>query len=212
MAKSILEMQNPDLQDNYIELANTKPSLLLEGEKPRLIDEWQIAPKLWNAVRYSVDNNGLTNQYILTESATPVDDDTLHSGVGRFAIVNMKPMSLFESKDSNGKISLLDLKNGKRDIDGIKTDLDYEKIAFVLCRGGWPNAINLSENNALQIAKNYLDVLCNSDISKVDGVKRDPQLARTILRSYARQVSTIDSDSAMYKDIKAIMLKLVILQ
>lgn len=203
MAKSILEMQNPDLQDNYIELANTKPSLLLEGEKPRLIDEWQIAPKLWNAVRYSVDNSGLTNQYILTGSATPVDDDTLHSGVGRFAIVNMKPMSLFESKDSNGKISLLDLKNGKRDIDGIKTDLDYEKIAFVLCRGGWPNAINLSENNALQIAKNYLDVLCNSDISKVDGVKRDPQLARTILRSYARQVSTIDSDSAMYKDIKA---------
>lgn len=212
MAKSILEMQNPDLQDNYIELANTKPSLLLEGEKPRLIDEWQIAPKLWNAVRYSVDNSGLTNQYILTGSVTPVDDDTLHSGVGRFAIVNMKPMSLFESKDSNGKISLLDLKNGKRDIDGIKTDLDYEKIAFVLCRGGWPNAINLSENNALQIAKNYLDVLCNSDISKVDGVKRDPQLARTILRSYARQVSTIDSDSAMYKDIKAIMLMLVILQ
>lgn len=203
IAKSILEMQNSDLQDNYIELANTKPSLLLEGEKPRLIDEWQIAPKLWNAVRYSVDNSGLTNQYILTESATPVDDDTLHSGVGRFAIVNMKPMSLFESKDSNGKISLLDLKNGKRDIDGIKTDLDYEKIAFVLCRGGWPNAINLSENNALQIAKNYLDVLCNSDISKVDGVKRNSQLARTILRSYARQVSTIDSDSAMYKDIKA---------
>ena len=122
MAKSILEMPNPGLQDNYIELANTKPSLLLEGEKPRLIDEWQIAPKLWNAVRYSVDNSGLTNQYILTESATLVDDDTLHSGVGRFAIVNMKPMSLFESKDSNRKISLLDLKNGKRDIDEIKTD------------------------------------------------------------------------------------------
>ena len=212
MAKSILEMPNPDLQDNYIELANTKPSLLLEMEKPRLIDEWQIAPKLCNAVRYSVDNSGLTNQYILTGSATLVDDDTLHSGVGRFAIVNMKPMSLFESKESNRKISLLDLKNGKRDIDGIKTDLDYENIAFVLCRGGWPNAINLSENNALQIVKNYLDVLCHFDMSKVDGVKRNPQLARTILRSYARQVSTIDSDSAMYKDIKAIMLMLVILQ
>lgn len=203
LAKSVLEMQNPDLQDNYIELANTKPSLLLEGDKPRLIDEWQIAPKLWNAVRYSVDQTGLTNQYILTSSATPIDDSSLHSGVGRFAIVNMKPMSLYESKDSNGKISLLDLKNGKRNIDGITTDLDYEKIAFVLCRGGWPNAINLDETRALQIAKNYLDVLCNSDISKVDGIKRDPQLARTILRSYARQVSTINSDSAMYKDIKA---------
>lgn len=203
LAKSVLEMQNPDLQDNYIELANTKPSLLLEGDKPRLIDEWQIAPKLWNAVRYSVDQTGLTNQYILTGSATPTDDSSLHSGVGRFAIVNMKPMSLYESKDSNGKISLLDLKNGKRNIDGITTDLDYEKIAFVLCRGGWPNAINLDETRALQIAKNYLDVLCNSDISKVDGIKRNPQLARTILRSYARQVSTINSDSAMYKDIKA---------
>ena len=203
LAKSVLEMQNPDLQDNYIELANTKPSLLLEGDKPRLIDEWQIAPKLWNAVRYSVDQTGLTNQYILTGSATPTDDSSLHSGVGRFAIVNMKPMSLYESKDSNGKISLLDLKNGKRNIDGITTDLDYEKIAFVLCRVGWPNAINLDETRALQIAKNYLDVLCNSDISKVDGIKRNPQLARTILRSYARQVSTINSDSAMYKDIKA---------
>lgn len=203
LAKSVLEMQNPDLQDNYIELANTKPSLLLEGDKPRLIDEWQIAPKLWNAVRYSVDQTGLTNQYILTGSATPTDDSSLHSGAGRFAIVNMKPMSLYESKDSNGKISLLDLKNGKRNIDGITTDLDYEKIAFVLCRGGWPNAINLDETRALQIAKNYLDVLCNSDISKVDGIKRNPQLARTILRSYARQVSTINSDSAMYKDIKA---------
>ena len=114
IAKSVLEMQNPDLQDNYIELANTKPSLLLEGEKPRLIDEWQMVPKLWNAVRYSVDQSGLTNQYILTGSATPVDDDSLHSGVGRFAIIDMKPMSLYESGDSNGKISLLDLMNGKR--------------------------------------------------------------------------------------------------
>lgn len=203
IANSVLEMQNPDLQDNYIELANTKPSLLLEGDKPRLIDEWQIVPKLWNAVRYSVDNTGLTNQYILTGSATPVDDDSLHSGVGRFAIINMKPMSLYESGDSNGKISLSDLVNGKKDIDGITTNLDYEKIAFVLCRGGWPNAINLDEKLALQISKNYLDVLCDSDISKVDGVKRDPFLARAILRSYARQVSTIDSDKTMFDDIRA---------
>lgn len=203
IAKSVLEMQNPDQQDNYVELAKTKPSLLLEGEKPRLIDEWQIVPKLWNAVRYSVDNTGLTNQYILTGSATPVEDDSLHSGVGRFAFVNMKPMSLYESGDSNGKISLSELINGNKKIDGITTDLDYEKIAYVLCRGGWPNSINLSEKLALQISKNYLDVLCNSDISKVDGIKRDPNLARAILRAYARQVSTIDSDKTMYDDIKA---------
>lgn len=203
VAKSVLEMQNPDLQENYIELANTKPSLLLEGEKPRLIDEWQLAPKLWNAVRYSVDNIGLPNQYILTGSATPNEDDTLHSGVGRFAFVTMKPMTLYESGDSNGKISLTDLLNGKRNIDGIKTDLTYEKIAYVLCRGGWPSAISLPEKFALEIPKNYIDVLCNSDISRVDGTKRDPLLAKTILKSYARQVSTIDSNQSLFEDIKA---------
>lgn len=203
IAKSILEMQNPDLQDNYIELANTKPSLLLEGDKPRLIDEWQLAPKLWNAVRYSVDNTGLSNQYILTGSATPNEDPSLHSGVGRFAFVTMKPMSLYESGESNGKISLLDILNGKRNIDGIKTDLDYEKIAYVLCRGGWPNSINLPEKQSLEIPKNYIDVLCESDISRIDNTKRDPNLARAILKAYARAVSTIDSNQTICNDVKA---------
>ena len=203
IAKSVLEMQNPDLQDNYIELANTKPSLLLVGDKPRLIDEWQLAPKLWNAVRYSVDNIGEPNQYILTGSSTPIEDDSMHSGVGRFAFVTMKPMTLYESGESNGKISLSDILNGKRDIDGITSELTYERIAYVLCRGGWPNALKLPEDKNLEIAKSYLDVLCNSDISKVDGVKRDPSLARTILKSYARQISTIDSNQSLYDDVKA---------
>ena len=203
IAKSVLEMQNPDLQENYIELANTKPSLLLEGEKPRLIDEWQLAPKLWNAVRYSVDEIGLPNQYILTGSSTPVEDSSLHSGVGRFAFVTMKPMTLFESGDSNGKISLRDILNGNREIDGIKTDLGYEEIAYALCRGGWPAAINLDKNKSLEIAKNYIDVLCESDISRVDGVHRNPNLARAILKSYARQVSTIDSNQSLIDDVKA---------
>ena len=202
-AKSVLEMQNPDLQENYIELANTKPSLLLEGDKPRLIDEWQLAPKLWNAVRYSVDSTGLTNQYILTGSATPNEDSTLHSGVGRFAFVTMKPMSLYESGESNGKISLLDILNGKRDIDGIKTDLEYEKIAYVLCRGGWPNSLNLPEKESLEIPKNYIDVLCESDISRIDGTKRDPNLTRAILKAYARAVSTIDSNQTICNDVRA---------
>lgn len=203
VAKSVLEMQNPDLQENYIELANTRPSLLLEGEKPRLIDEWQIVPKLWNAVRYSVDNIGKTNQYILTGSATPKEDDTMHSGVGRFSFITMKPMTLFESGDSNGKISLKDILEGKREIDGIRTDLDYEKIAHVLCRGGWPSSISLPEKQALQIAKNYIEVLCESDISKVDGVKRNPSLARAILKAYARQVSTIGSNQSIIADVRA---------
>ena len=203
IAKSVLEMQNPDLGDNYLELANTRPSLLLEGEKPRLIDEWQLAPKLWNAVRYSVDSIGLPNQYILTGSSTPKEDDSLHSGVGRFAFVTMKPMTLYESGESNGKISLKDIYEGKRNIDGIKTDLTYEKIAYVLCRGGWPNSLSLSENDSLQVAKSYLDVLCESDISRLDGVSRDPSLARAILKSYARQISTIDSNQSLYDDIRA---------
>jgi hypothetical protein len=203
IANSVLEMQNPDLQENYMELANTRPSLLLQGEKPKLIDEWQLAPKLWNAVRYAVDKNGIPGQYILTGSATPIEDDTLHSGVGRFAFITMKTMTLFESGDSNGKISLSEILNGNKNIDGIKTDLNYEKIAYVLCRGGWPNSVNLPEKQSLEIPKNYIDVLCDSDISRVDGVKRNPQLARAILKSYARQVSTIDSNQALFDDIKA---------
>lgn len=203
ISKSVLEMQNPDLQDNYIELANTKPSLLLEGEKPRLIDEWQLVPKLWNAVRYSVDNIGLPGQYILTGSATPNEDSTLHSGVGRFAFITMKPMTLYESGDSNGKISLSEIINGKRDIDGIKTELTYEQIAFALCRGGWPISLQLSSDKSLEIAKNYIDVLCESDISRIDGIRRDPLLARAILKSYARQVSTINSNQSLYDDVRA---------
>ena len=203
ISKSIVEMQNPDLQENYIELANTRPSVLLEGDKPRLIDEWQLAPKLWNAVRYAVDNNGKTNQFILTGSATPVEDNSLHSGVGRFAFINMKPLTLFESGDSNGKISLKNILDGKRNIDAITTDLTYEKIAYVLCRGGWPTSITLSKKQALEISKNYIDVLCESDISKVDGTKRNPDLARAVLKSYARQVSTINSNQTIYEDVKS---------
>ena len=203
IAKSVLEMQDPDLQENYFELADTKPSLLLEGEKPRLIDEWQLAPKLWNAVRYSVDKISEPAQYILTGSATPTEDDTLHSGTGRFAFVTMKPMTLYETGDSNGSVSISDLLSGKRNIDGRRTDLTYKKTAFVLCRGGWPNALSLSEKKALSVPGNYLDLLCESDISKVDGVKRNPALARVILKSYARQVSTTNSNKSMYEDIRA---------
>ena len=203
IAKSVLEMQNPDLQENYIELANTKPSLLLEGDKPRLIDEWQLAPKLWDAVRYAIDKTGMVNQFILTGSATPNNNVTMHSGVGRFSFVTMKPMTLAESGDSNGRISLEDIKKGKRNIDGITTDLTYEKIAYVLCRGGWPNSLKLSEKQSLEVPKNYIEVLCESDISRIDGVKRNPLLAKAILKAYARQVSTIDSMQSLIDDVRA---------
>lgn len=202
-SKSILEMQNPDTQENNINLANTKTSLLLNGVKPRLIDEWQMVPKLWNAVRYSVDLIGLPEQYILTGSATPIDDETLHSGVGRFSIINMKPMTLFESGDSNGKISLKDLFEHNIKIDGIKSDLTFEKLAFLICRGGWPNSVNMAPDKALKIAQNYIELLVSSYITEIDGVKRNPELARTILKSYSRQISTIDSDKSLIDDVKA---------
>ena len=202
-AKSVLKMQDPDMIQSYLATIDIKPSILLQGPTPRLIDEWQLVPKLWNAVRYSIDNIGLPNQYILTGSATSTEDPSLHSGVGRFAFVTMKPMTLYESGDSNGKISLKEILEGNREIDGIKTDLEYEKIAYVLCRGGWPNAIKLPEKEALEISKNYIDVLCESDISRIDGTSRNPNLARAILKAYARQVSTINSDQALIKDVKA---------
>ena len=203
VAKSILEMQDSDLHDNYLELANTKPSLLLEGEKPRLIDEWQVAPKLWNAVRHSVDKISKPAQYILTGSATPKDDDTLHTGTGRFAFVIMKPMSLYESGESTGSISLSELLAGKTEIDGLRTDLTYESIAHILCRGGWPSTIASGGSGVLKVAENYLDLLCESDVSKIDGVKRNPSLVKAILKSYARHVSTINSDKSLYEDIRA---------
>lgn len=203
ISKSVIEMQNPEMAENYMELAATKPSLLLEGEKPRLIDEWQIAPTLWNAVRYDVDKTGRKGQYILTGSATPndINDKYLHSGVGRFSFINMKPFSLYESNESNGKISLKDIFDKKVNIDGIRSELTYEKLAYALCRGGWPASLGLDEENALEVSKSYIDVLCESDISKVDNVSRNPRLARTILRAYSRQISTIDSDKTLYEDV-----------
>lgn len=204
-SKSIVEMQNPEMADNYQKLAMTKPSLLLEGDKPKLIDEWQVVPSLWNAVRYSVDKSSLTGQFILTGSATPNEQnkEKLHSGVGRFSIVKMKPFTLYESKDSNGKISLRDIFDNKADIDGKTSNITYEKLAFLVSRGGWPSAINMNEEDALNIAKNYIDVLCESDISDIDGIARNPRLARMILRSYARCISTIGSDKSIYEDVIA---------
>ena len=203
IAKSILNMQDPDNQKRYLEIAENKPSLLLEGEKPRLLDEWQIAPVLWNAVRFSVDNSGLKGQFILTGSSTPKEDDSMHSGTGRFAFINMKPLTLYEMGLSNGKISLQDLANGKRDIDGITSQITYEQLATIIARGGWPSSLDLDDEAAFEANKDYLTAVFTSDISRVDGVTRNPDLARTILKSYARSVCTINSDDSIYNDILA---------
>lgn len=208
-AKSYIELQDEDIDEensNALKLAELKPSLLLEGEKPRLIDEWQLAPNLWNTVRHSVDETGKKGQYLLTGSATPneKEDKTLHSGAGRFAFLDMKTMSLFESGDSNGKISLSELLKGNRKIDGITSDITYERMAFLICRGGWPDIFNMEdENDSLGISRNYITAVCESDVSRIDGVSRNSELARLILKSYARLDSTIESNQTLIEDVIA---------
>ena len=208
-AKSFIELQDEEVDNinsNALKLAEIKPSLLLEGAKPRLIDEWQLAPKIWNTVRHSVDESGKKGEYFLTGSATPNELDTknLHSGAGRFAFINMKTMSLFESGESNGKISLSDIVNGNRRIDGVTSDITYEKMAFLICRGGWPDIFNFeNEEDSLEISKNYVNAVCESDVSRIDGVSRNPFLTRQILQSYARLVSTIESNQTLIDDVIA---------
>lgn len=202
-AKSILELQNTDNEDNYLKLANIRPSILLDGEKPRLIDEWQLAPKLWNAIRYQIDKTGDVSQFILTGSATPVEDSTMHSGVGRFSFVQMKPLTLYESGESTGSISLKAILDGFDAIDGLTSNLNYEDLVYILCRGGWPSSLKMEKMDALEVANNYIDALINSDISRIDGVKRNPKLALAILKSYSRQIATIGSNQTLFEDIKS---------
>ena len=140
IANSVVYMQDPDEGPGYLAMADTKPSLLLEGEPPLLLDEWQMAPVIWDAVRFAVDKRGLLGQFILTGSATPSDGETTHSGTGRIARMLMRPMSLFESNESNGKVSIKDLFEGDTDI-AAKSTLTIEQIAHSVCRGGWPAAV-----------------------------------------------------------------------
>ncbi|MDO4953289.1 MAG: DUF4143 domain-containing protein [Synergistaceae bacterium] len=188
-AKSVLYMQDTNnLQQ--LEMADLKPSKLLEGTVPRLIDEWQTAPRLWDAVRFEVDKRDEFGQFILTGSAVPPDvSQILHSGTGRISHMLMRPMSLFESGDSNGAVSLSELFSGAEDIDGAcKTDIDL--LAFLICRGGWPKAIGCSERVALRHAFDYCDAVVNSDISRADNVRRSPENAKRLLRAYGRAVAS----------------------
>ena len=200
IAKSVIEMDRPDMTEQYQQMARIKPSNLLEGEVPRLIDEWQIATNIWNAVRYEVDRRGEFGQFILTGSSVPADlDDTMHTGTGRIVRMRMRPMSLFESRDSSGQVSLMDLFDGK-EISAIDNH-SIEDIAFLICRGGWPAALNHTEKVALRQAFDYYDAVVNDDISRVDGLKRDSERAKRIMRSYARNVSTQVSLETIRTDV-----------
>jgi predicted AAA+ superfamily ATPase len=204
-AKSVIKMQDPDKSQGYLVTAETKPSLLLKGENPRLIDEWQVAPVLWDAVRTEVDKRGKDGLFILTGSTSVDDSKIMHSGTGRIARLMMHPMSLFESKESNGTVSLQKLFNKKSyKIDGAKSDLSVEHLIFAACRGGWPASLNKKTDKAsLFVASSYLDNICESDASTVDGVSRDPKRMRAVLRSYARNVSTLAGNQTIIKDISA---------
>lgn len=204
-AKSILRMQDPDRRDGYLATAATKPSLLLKGANPRLIDEWQVAPVLWDAVRTDVDQRQEEGLFILTGSTSVDSSKIMHSGTGRISRMKMYPMSLFESKESNGEISLKSLfDHPNMDIDGIASELSVEKLIFAACRGGWPAALRRKSDAAkLMIAKDYLNNICESDISTVDGVQRNPTWTNMILRSYARNVSTLAKKTNIYRDVAA---------
>ena len=204
-AASVLRLQNPDTREAYIATAKTKPSLLLKGETPRLIDEWQIIPQLWDAVRVMVDDRNEMGQFILTGSNSIDNQDIMHSGTGRIARLRMHPMSLFETQESTGEISLKALfENPNMDIDAITSQTSIEELIFAACRGGWPAAhLAKTDSAKLNVARNYIDSLCSMDISTVDGVQRNEELARAILRSYARNISTLAKKSNMLKDVVA---------
>ena len=204
-AKSILRMQDPDRREGYLATASAKPSLLLKGDNPRLIDEWQVAPVLWDAIRTAVDQRQEEGLFILTGSTSVDNDHIMHSGTGRISRMKMYPMSLFESQESNGTISLKKLFDDPyMDIDGIISELTVEELIFSACRGGWPASLKRKNDTAkLLIAKDYLNNICESDISTVDGVQRNPVWTNLILRSYARNVSTLAKKANIYKDVAA---------
>lgn len=205
-AASVLYMSQPATRSYNLELAKVDPQLLLEGATPRLIDEWQLAPQLWDAVRFEVDHRHRRGQFILTGSAVPVekkgDTPVFHTGTGRFSIIDMLPMTLFESGDSTGEVRLSELFDSPRTIRGINRH-KLTDIAFLTCRGGWPFAIaeDMGQKAALAQAFDYLDLVVEEDISRVDGVERNAERARVILRSYARYQGTQTPVSKIRQDV-----------
>lgn len=202
-ANSIIYMQDPDNSISYQQMADTKPSLLLNGATPRLIVEWQVAPVIWDAVRFKVDQSVEKGQFILTGSAVPPENITAHTGTGRIARLMMRPMSLFESNESNGEISLKSLFDGQQKDAYSESKLSIEKLAFLVCRGGWPASIYLEEVPALRMARDYVEAIINQDISRIDNVEKNPERVRLLLRSLARNIGTIANYQTIKDDIEA---------
>ncbi len=200
-SKSVVYMQDPDRSAAYITAADTKPSILLGGDVPHLIDEWQMAPVLWDAVRFAVDQRQDVGQFILTGSAVPVDNVTMHTGTGRIARLAMRTMSLYESKESNGSVSLRDLFNGKNPVLE-PSNLTIEGISYAICRGGWPASIGLAKADALEVSRDYVDAIIHQDVSRVDGVEKNPKRVQLLLRSLARNVATMATNVTILQDLE----------
>lgn len=215
IAKSILYMQDPATVRLNLELADINPGRLLKGETPRLIDEWQMAPKLWDAVRFEVDRRDEFGQFILTGSAVPADmSQIFHSGTGRISRILMRPMTLFESGESSGEVSLGELFRNGDDRSGTDTsdisgecDMDIEYLAYIICRGGWPRAVccnpETEKDIALQQALDYCDAVASSDISRADNVDRNPERVRRLMRSYARGIGSQTKMTSIVADMSA---------
>ena len=202
-AKSIVYMNDPKKSSMYMQLAKMSPQTLLEGESPKLIDEWQLAPSLWDTIRFEVDHRDGEGFFILTGSAVPAKtDDIWHTGTGRFARIKMRTMSLWESEDSTGIISLGALFNGSAQT-AITDEKSLEDMAFLVCRGGWPKATMQKKDVALERVFDYYDAVVNADISRVDNVERDAERTKRLMRSYARFQGSQTSISKIKDDVKA---------
>lgn len=201
LAKSVLDLGDSSVLKQSAQLIELSPKTLLEGKTPKLIDEWQALPPIWDSIRSEVDKRGEPSQFILTGSSVlPEADETIHSGTGRYAYIKMRPMSLFESGESNGKVSLNDLFEGKP-FEVQTNELTMDDIAFLTCRGGWPWTTLIPKEVALDQAFDYVDSVVNKDIQRVDGVKRSPERAKLLLRSYARNISQQVPYSTIRKDM-----------
>lgn len=204
-SKSVVYLNDPQREIEYKTAIDVDPTLLFAGETPHLIDEWQDAPKLWDVARFLVDRRGKSGQFIFTGSAVPADTSQIkHSGAGRFAWLKMRPMSLYESNESNGLISLASLFNRNIQPESGKAPLmSLRDMAYLMCRGGWPGSLSKLPVSALKVPQHYIDAVASTDISRVDGVKRDPSFTKRLLRSYARHQGAQASIATLRKDLLA---------
>lgn len=203
IAASILYMDDPEKKEQNLTMSELNPKRLLKGAVPRLIDEWQLAPKLWDTVRFEVDHRGELGQFILTGSAVPADTKEItHSGTGRFTWLTMRPMSLYESGDSTGDISLKVLFENTEEVDGT-ANLGLDRLAFLICRGGWPQAIDMRDEIALDQARDYYDAVVHSDINRADHVQKNPERVKRLMRSYARNQGGQVPNTVIAQDIAA---------